>query len=325
MNLSAGQSGFPPFNLQASINQFFQRGGFVNGLNPIIVGRIWYVNTNAISDRQYHRGPVGSDSNSGLSPLAPFATVARAMTFIDCYDTIVIDGVVAEQVLAPLGVFDITLVGAGGLPRQATSSGTPTGGGCYWKAPASPTALTALLTLREQGWKIGNIAFQPTISSPCIEGIRAESATYPDPSHLLIDGCLFIDGTTGIGFQDSGGLSDVIIQNSRFQSLTTAIKGITGAGIATPLTHQYLNNYFNQNINDIVIGSSFGLIQGNRHKLTTTQKVDLTGGANETVVLNFFDDNAADIDPAHGYTGSSTGTWLNYVKNQAALQTGQPA
>ena len=43
------------------------------------------------------------------------------------------------------------------------------------------------------------------------------------------------------------------------------------------------------------------------------------------VVWNFFDDLAADIDPAHGYDGSATGTWSNYTTNQAALQVGQPA
>ncbi len=310
-----------PSNYWAAVKSFGQRGGFVNGLNPSIVGNVWYVNANTTASR----GPVGSDGNSGKSPLTPFATVARAFEFIKSYDIVVVDGVITEQVLAPLGVFDVTVIGAANLPRQATSSGVPTGGGAYWKAPSSPTAATALLTLREQGWSIANIAFQPHTSSPCIEGIRAESATYPDPSHLLIDGCLFIDGTTGIGFQDSGGCSDVKIMNSRFQSLATAIKGVAGAGIADPLSHVYQNNFFNQNTNDIVIGCSYGQIIGNRFKNTTTKKVSLTAGGHEIVTMNFFDDNAADIDPAHGYDGSATGTWLNYVLNQAALQVGQPA
>lgn len=233
----------------------------------------------------------------------------------------------SEQALAPLGIFDVTILGAANLPRQATNSGVPTGGGAYWKAPSSPTAATALLTLREQGWSIQNICFNPYTSSPAIEGIRAETTTYPDPSHLSIDGCYFIGGGTGqIGFQDSGGCFNVQITNSIFQALGgVAIKGIAGAGIATPLRHLYAGNYFLQNTNDIIIGCSYGRIKNNSFKGTTTQKVQLTAGSNEEVTLNFFSDNAADIDPAHGYTGSSTGTWLNYVLNQAALQVGQPA
>jgi hypothetical protein len=311
-----------PSNFWASVKAFDQRGGFVNGLNPAIVGRVWYVNANTTASR----GPIGYDGNNGLSPLTPFATVARAFTFLKSYDVIVIDGVIAEQVVAPLGVFDVTLLGAANIPRQATSGGLPTGGGAYWKAPASPTALTALLELVEQGWSLRNICFNPTTSAPAVQGTRAEDAVHPDPSHLMIDGCYFVGGGTGqIGFQDSGGLFNVQITNSYFQSLTTAIKGIAGAGIATPLRHLYAGNYFNQNTNDIVIGCSYGRIQGNSFKNTTTQKVDLTAGGHEIVTLNIFDDNAADIDPAHGYTGSATGTWLNYVLNQAALQVGQPA
>ena len=242
-------------------------------------------------------------------------------------DLIILGGVLREQALAPLGVFDVTIMGGANLPRQATNSGVPTGGGAYWTFPSAttPVADTALLNLREQGWTVQNIAFTPYTSSPCIQGTRAETATYPDPSHLLIDSCLMIDGTTGVGFRDSGGCSDVVIQNCRFQSLATAIKGIAGAGIADCLSHQYLGNFFNQNTNDIVISCSYGIIQGNRFKNTTTKKVSLTAGGHEIVVWNFFDDLAADIDPAHGYDGSATGTWSNYTTNQAALQVGQPA
>ncbi len=155
---------------------------------------------------------------------------------------------------------------------------------------------------------------------------KLESATYPDPSHLSIRNCKFQGGGTGqIGFQDSGGLYHVLIEDCEFASLTTAIKGIAGAGIADPLEQQYLRNRFNQNTNDIVIGMSYGIIQGNRFKNTTTKKVSLTAGGHETVILNFFDDATADIDPAHGYDGSATGTWLNYNTDNAALTVGQPA
>lgn len=317
----------PAGNFMASLKDFVGRGGSINGLNPTVTGRIWYVNANTEANQDERKGAPGSNSNNGSSPFTPFLTMARAFEFIDCYDIISVSGVIKEQVTAPLGVLDVSIIGAGNLPRQATNSGVPTGGGAYWTAPTSPAATTALLELIEQGWSVSNICFNPTTASAGIQGTRAEDAVHPDPSHLLIDGCFFIGGgTTQIGFQDSGGLFDVVIKNSIFQSLGgVAIKGIAGAGIAIPLRHQYLNNYFNQNTNDIVIGCSYGVISANKFKTTTTQKVDLTAGAHEIVNLNWFDDLAADIDPAHGYTGSSTGTWGNYTTNQAALQVGQPA
>lgn len=262
----------------------------------------------------------------GGGPRGSYTTFAALKNQLRSRDLILLSGVLREQALAPLGVFDVTIAGAANTPRQATNSGVPTGGGAYWTYPTSGAqAATALLTLREQGWKIQNICFSPYTSSPCIEAIRAESATYPDPSHLSIDNCLFVNGTTGIGYQDSGGCYNVRITNSRFQALATAIKGVAGAGIADPLMNYYAYNYFCQNTNDIVIGCSYGRIEYNDFKLTTTQKIQLTAGGHEIVRLNQFDDNAADIDPAHGYTGSATGTWLNYVLNQAALQVGQPA
>ena len=109
-------------NFWSQVKAFAARGGFQNGLNPGIVGRIWYVNTNTETDLSDRKGAVGSDGNDGLSPLTPFATVERAFEFIDCYDIVVIDGVVREQVTAPLGVFDVTLVGAANRPRQISQS-----------------------------------------------------------------------------------------------------------------------------------------------------------------------------------------------------------
>jgi hypothetical protein len=263
----------------------------------------------------------------GNGPRGSYSTFAEVKPNLKSRDVIIIGGVLREQAVAPLGVFDVTVIGAANLPRQATSGGVPTGGGATWLPPSSgAVAATALIEVIEQGWTFENIFFSPHTSSPAIQATRAEDTVHPDPSHLTIRGCRFAGGGSGqIGYQDSGGCYDVLIEDCEFSSLTTAIKGVAGAGIADPLENRYLRNYFHQNTNDIVIGCSYGLIQGNRFKNTTTQKVDLTAGGHEVVVLNFFDDNAADIDPAHGYTGSATGTWLNYVLNQAALQVGQPA
>jgi hypothetical protein len=273
------------------------------------IGRPWYIFPDG-------NGPRGSFKS--FTDLAPN---------LRSRDVIILGGVLREQAVAPLGVFDISVIGAANLPRQATSSGVPTGGGACWLAPASGAVATkALIEVIQQGWSFENIFFAPLTNSPAIQATRAEDAVHPDPSHLLISGCKFAGGVGGeIGYEDSGGCNDVVIQDCDFFSLATAIKGIAGAGIADPLANKYLRNYFHQNTNDIVIGCSYGIIQGNRFKNTTTQKVDLTAGGHESVILNFFDDATLDIDPAHGYTGSATGTWLNYNTDNAALTVGQPA
>lgn len=280
-----------------------------------VINNVWYI------------FPQGGAPSLGAPAVNCFSTFSDLKANLKSRDVIILGGVLREQAVCPLGVYDVTVLGAANFPRQATSSGVPTGGGATWMPPSSsPAAATALIEVIQQGWMFQNIFFNPHTSSPAIQGTRAEDSVHPDPSHLVIDGCRFGGGGSGqIGFQDSGGCSDIIIKNCEFYSLTTAIKGITGAGIADPLTHAYLNNYFHQNTNDIVIGCSYGRIQNNTFKNTTTQKVDLTAGGHEIVTLNFFDDGNADIDPAHGYTGSATGTWLNYVKDQAALVFGQPA
>jgi hypothetical protein len=84
------QPNFPQGNFWAQVKQFSGRGGFANGLNPAVTGRIWYVNANTDSTK----GVVGFDGNDGLSPFSPFATVGRAFSFLKSYDKIVISGVI---------------------------------------------------------------------------------------------------------------------------------------------------------------------------------------------------------------------------------------
>lgn len=275
-----------------------------------LVGSIWYVDT--IN---------GRDSNSGRSPGSAGAlkTVAKAFTKISSYDVISVAGVVKEQLVAPLGVFDVSLIGAGTRPRQATASGVPTGGGACWLSPASPTAATALLELVEQGWWLENILFSPVAASPCIQLTRAETVSHPDPSHATIRGCRFAGGGAGgIGIQDSGGCHNVEIAECVFQSLSgTAVKGIAGAGIATPLMNRYRDNYFNQCANNIDIGASHSEFLRNRMIHTTTLKLKISAGGFNMVIDNVFEDVLADIDIAHGYTGISTDVWRNFSKDTA--------
>jgi hypothetical protein len=298
-----------PRGLWASLRDFSARGGLAVANSAGVIGRTWYVDT--IN---------GSNAHTGLAPDQAFATVAKAFANIASYDVVVIAGVVKEQVVAPLGVFDVTLVGAGNRPRQATSGGVPTGGGACWLAPTSPTAATALLELIEQGWTVANMLFSPVAASPCIKLTRAEDAVHPDPSHASILGCRFVGGGAGgIGVEDSGGVHNVAIEDCTFQSISgTAILGVAGAGIATPLMNRYARNYFNQCANNIDIGASHSEFLENHMIHTTTTKLKIAAGGYNTVLKNSFEDTAANIVHAHGYFGIATDAWRNYTSDTAA-------
>lgn len=314
-------------NLQASINQFFARGGFVNGLNPQVTGRIWYVNANDETDRLERKGPVGSDSNSGLSPLQPFATVARAFEFVDCYDIIMVSGVIREQLTAPLGVFDVTIFGAANTPRQSTSSGVPTGGGSTWLAPTSPTASTPLLLLREQGWRIGNIMFGTVANTATIQLRCEESATYPDASHAQIVGNYFatqsLAGEVAIG--DYGGMFNCRIIGNIFNTIAgTAILG-QNVSIRTPNQNLVDSNFFRNCGNAIDWPMNYGIINNNRFKDITTKQIDVNSGQDNFVGINFFDKTQANISIAEGFIGNASDIWRNYSSDTAALTVGVPA
>lgn len=301
-----------------NIRNFAARGGFVNANQLPFAGRIWFVDT--IN---------GSNSASGRGPgVSAFKTMAHAFTQIDSFDIISVAGVVKEQVVAPLGVFDVTIVGAANRPRQATSGGVPTGGGSTWVAPSSPAATTALLELIEQGWTIQNMFFAPVASSPCIKLTRAEDAVHPDPSHASILGCKF--GCTGIsgaiGIEDSGGCYHVLVAGNEFESVGgTAILGVAGAGIADCLEWMILDNKFDTCANVIDLSASRHLIARNKFIHTTTIRIKEEGSAAYNIVVdNQFDCAAAGVAHAGGFYGVSTDTWRNYVTDQAAFAVTSP-
>lgn len=329
-------SGYGQFNSQnfwTGLKQFAARGGLYNGLNPSIVGQIWYVAGNTDADAADHHGPVGSDNNSGLSPLTPFATIERAFEFINDNDVIVLSGVFREQIVAPANIFGITIIGAQITPRQATSGGVATGGGATWLPLTSPTATTPLLELVAAGWSIFNVQFSPTTASACVRLTRSASVDLTDASHAYFGNCYFSGGgTTPIGIEDNGGCGFVVVDSCRFQNLTSGIKGLNTAA-AIPLSWKIQDCRFQQNTNDITMSLSYGIIQRNHfmtagsgatNKVISTTFVAVQGG-NTHVYLNQFSNSEAQIAPGNGFTGAASDTWMNYVNDQAALAFGQPA
>ena len=323
---------YPPLgNLMASAKSFGARGGFVNGLNPTLVGPTYYVSGNA----SVLWGPVGSDANNGLSPMTPLATMTRAFALI--YNTtgtqyveqvnanIVLIGTIREQVTAPI-VKNVNIIGASPNPYQGTESGADNGAGCgCWLAPTSPTASTPLLTVVEQGWKIYNVMWGTVASTPALRFKGLETAAFPDASHAIVDGCYF--ATQGLSAEDGIGgwnLFKCRFTNNVFLGLTgTAIKG-EDVSIRTPASNVIDSNFFRECANAIDMPMNYGTINNNRFKDITTKKIDVNAGADNFVGVNFFDQDEADITIANGYIGNSTDIWRNYSKNVAAMTVGTP-
>lgn len=275
------------------------------------VGNVWNVDT-----------VNGSLSGDG-GVFAPFKTMAQALAVAGSNDVIYFLGVVREQLVAPLGVYGVSIVGAaGGNVRDDN--------GAKWTYPASgAVAGKALLALREQGWSVSNFLMTPEpTSGAAVKLNRAEDATNPDASHFRATGMRFvgIDVTTTYGIQDVGGCSNVLIEDCEFYLITTGLYSSSQA-IAVPLRWKVRGNRFLQNMNDIIVPSSYGIFEGNRFMSSAaTEKVEISGGGFNIVTGNIFPDAAADIDPAHGYDGNATDAWTgNLVPNQAAFVFGDPA
>jgi len=82
----------------------------------------------------------------------------------------------------------------------------------------------------------------------------------------------------------------------------------TSAGIATPLSNLFVGNRFRLNTSDILTSQSYSVIKGNHfmsagagatNKVVSTVTLGAATGNNH-VVLNYFTNGNADIDPDHG-------------------------
>ncbi len=261
----------------------------------------------------------GNDSGSGYST-APYATVAFALTKVVSGDTVYVKGDVREEVVAPLGVYGVKIVGnVAGMTRHDN--------GCRWREPASgATTGGALLTLIEQGWEVHNILFVPKSDGTAIRLRRAEDAVYPDGSHAKIVNCKIIGGSiaTNTGIEDVGGVHHILIAGCELMTLASAIEG-TSTAIANPLRWQIVNNWFLDCTSHINLSASSCIVRGNVMSEATTN-LDLSGGAGANyVVENFFSNTEADITISDGYTPGTNDVWRNYTTNTAAQTVGVPS
>lgn len=271
------------------------------------------------------------DGNGPRGSFTEFETLAENLS---SRDLIVLGGVLREQAVAPLDVYDVTMIGAANSPRQATSGGVPTGGGASWLPPTSPVAATPLLELRAAGWQFLNIEFTPHNASAAIRLTRSASVDTIDASHASFQGCKFQSngGTTQIGIEDNGGCGFITIDGCTFESLGgTAILGLNTAA-AVPLRWKILANQFLRNTNAIAMSATQALVQANNFNQAANDannKVNLVAvaaqGSLNMVLDNQFSDVAANVTIAKGYKPGTTDVWRNWVTDSAAMIVTVPA
>lgn len=265
-----------------NINQAFGVGGLgfpvISGRAPSPYGRYWFVDAK-----------VGSDGDSGRRQDRPFLTMSKAFGMLDSGDVIFFRGKVREELSTPVGVFDVTVIGAGNQPRHAddhSESSTPGRGSssATWTTPASPTAATPLLITRQQGWKFMGILFDGPSDAAAVQLFRdggADSAER-DASHAWFVGNKFVAGQNHIEFK--GGLSQVFVEDNIFFGATAdSFLETVGAGIGTNNFFVIRNNRFHNNASHIDMGLNYASIYGNTFGVASGDKVDLRGGSENCI------------------------------------------
>lgn len=277
-------------------------------------GRAWFVDAST-----------GTDGD-GRSPQKAFLTMQRAFNSVASGDIIYFVGKVTEQLVTPVQVFDVTVVGCGNRPRHADA--TPAGGNwaaATWAAPASPVANQALCRVLQQGWKFVNILWAGSAGCASLEFVRnaASGNDERDASHAVVMGCRFVgvDSTdSAIKFGSTSYteiVNNVLIEGNDFQGCATAIKE-QSAGLQYRM--QLRGNTFQSNTNHVTLGGYNALITGNMFGLWTTTSVNLTGGTGSNIVTGNYLSGDYSTASNHYVSGTSDEWGGNWSSDEAETE-----
>lgn len=274
------------------------------------------------------RPQYGDNTSGDGSYDKPFASMSGVSRYLAPGVVIGLEGVLLEEFTAPLGVNNVTILGFQQVPRQATTSGTPNGGGATWLSPSGGTSW--LLRLRAQGWTVANIYFNNSATAaPCVSILTdgaGDPPTDADGAHALFVNCIFTGSDDGVNV--NGGTNFVRFEGCTFFGFSgagdLAVSSTAGAGVGTLLDWRFIGCKFFNNAGNITAGLSHATISGCYFENGTASNIDLTGGtAPNFVVGNYFNIAAADFDPAGGTTGVTGDVWSNTLTD--AIETGLPA
>lgn len=235
------------------------------------------------------------------SPSKPFLTMDRAFDLVKSGDVIHMRGKVREQLTTPVGVFDVTIIGAGNRPRHADdhteSNGLRGSSAATWTAPASGSTATPLLTIQQQGWRVYGITFQIAGSADACIYLHVTDDADDDErnaGHTEIMYCKLQGdpGTAvGNGIEINGCGFHLIKDNLIFGLVNGMVK--SGAAGGQVGWCEIVNNRFSENTNGIVLPLYKSLVEGNKFLGGHTVEMNLTGGTDNMIVNNYFNGNDA--------------------------------
>lgn len=252
-------------------------------------GRTWFVNANSTIPNA--GWAVGSNGNSGTSPLAPFLTMAKAFEVVGSGDVINFIGKISEQLVTPVQVFDVWVNGCGNRPRHADS--TPAGGqygAAQWAPTSGGTAAQATCRVLQQGWRFTNFLMTTIDANAAgLEIVRNAGAgdAERDASHASILGVRFSGAGIGIRGGVAGTFTElpynVEVGYCQFDNMTYAMRAAVECN-----QWNIHDNVFGPNTNQIIMPMRNSLITRNSIGAFTASGssggIDLNGGSGSNQV-----------------------------------------
>ena len=242
--------------------------------------------------------------------------MSEAFDHLASGDRVYVTGKVREQLITPVNVFDVRIVGIGTRHRHADTdpegSATAT---ATWTTPASGATTAALCKVLQQGWAFENILFAGPTDHACVWLHRDTGSgdLERDASHASFIGCRFASGYDGI--TDPSGCYNVLVQGCKFEALTNfCILGQGDVGVGQ-LEWEIEDNKFLGFTNGIKISGHSCVIKNNIFTdggtPATTVVLNLAylaAGTNNFVIGNFFQTTTANFN-SPDVVGNATDVW----------------
>jgi hypothetical protein len=279
--------------------------------------------------------PHGSYNNA-------FATMGGLARVLEPGLVIGLRGVLFEEYVFPLGVNDLTVLGMGNQPRQATTGGVPNGGAATWMTPTAgaTSTTTPLITMRGQATTIQNVYINSSASAaPAVSMLMNGNGDPPvdaSAEHCVLRGCYVTGAHHGV--TASGGPNFVTLDDCKFFGFSggtdTAISSVVGAGVHSLYGWTIKDCEFQGNIRHISAGISGASIHGNHftyinNGVTTAIFYDATGGSDNAVFDNTFDVNSGNAGIAAmfvlGTNDRFSGNRLSTAVTTTNFSWGDPA
>lgn len=287
---------------------------------------------------QYGTNNVSNGSNYPLGSYEnPYVSMAGLAAVIRPGIVIGLEGVLKEEYSTPI-INDVTIVGMGNQPRQATTSGVPNGGGATWLSPSGGTG--SLLTVRGQAWKIQNIYFNNSATGATTAGVKLVGGGDPpltaDAGHTQILDCVFTGEANGIYLDGGPGFLTIARNQFYFFDSSGDCAILAGGSGGTGYGTMVYDNQFESNLTHIkalatayswrVFRNHFSYISGG---VTTGVFIDFTNGTTNSVFNNVFDVDSGNAGIAAMFVLGTNDRWSANALSTAVTTTnfswGDPA